>query len=122
MKILGKPNIRIEGLDDLIAGIKGKMDLSAVPQVVKKHGAQLSSRTQSNMQAAYTHGYSTGRTRRSVKPIFSDGDMTVSVGPTTDYFPYLEYGTRFMSAMPTLKPAFDVQSQMFINELKRLMQ
>ncbi|MEK1451095.1 hypothetical protein HC021_08175 [Limosilactobacillus fermentum] len=48
--------------------------------------------------------------------------MTVSVGPTTDYFPYLEYGTRFMSAMPTLKPAFDVQSQMFINELKRLMQ
>ena len=99
----------------MIAGIKGKMDLSAVPQVVKKHGAQLSSRTQSNMQAAYTHGYSTGRTRRSVKPIFSDGGMT-------DYFPYLEYGTRFMSAMPTLKPAFDVQSQMFINELKRLMQ
>lgn len=112
----------LEGLDKLQVAIKAKMDLTEVPQIVKKHGAQLSSRTQSNMQAAYTHGYSIGRTWRSVKPVFSDGGMTVSVGPTTDYFPYLEYGTRFMSAMPTLKPAFDVQSQMFINELKRLMQ
>lgn len=122
MKTLEKAKITLEGLDDLTAALKAKMDLTEVPQIVKKHGAQLSSRTQSNMQAAYTHGYSNGRTRRSVKPIFSDGGMTVSVGPTTDYFPYLEYGTRFMSAMPTLKPAFDVQSQMFINELKRLMQ
>ena len=122
MKTLEKAKITLEGVDDLTSALKAKMDLTEVPQIVKKHGAQLSSRTQSNMQAAYTHGYSTGRTRRSVKPIFSDGGMTVSVGPTTDYFPYLEYGTRFMSAMPTLKPAFDVQSQMFINELKRLMQ
>jgi hypothetical protein len=94
--------MKLEGLDDLTVAIETKMNLTEVPQIVKKHGAQLSSRTQSNMQAAYTHGYSTG--------------------PTTDYFPYLEYATRFMSAMPTLKPAFDVQSQMFINELKRLMQ
>ena len=114
--------IRIEGLDKLQAGLKGRMNLTEVPPIVKKYGAQLSSDNQDNMRNAYTHGYSTGRTRRSVKPIFSDGGMTVSVGPTTDYFPYLEFGTRFMSAMPTLKPAFDVQSQLFINELKRLMQ
>lgn len=113
---------RIEGLEELKAGLKGRMDLVPVENLVKKHGAQLSSRTQENMRAAYVHGYSTGRTRRSVKPIFSDAGMTVSVGPTTNYFPYLEYGTRFMNAMPTLKPAFDVQSVMFINELKRLMQ
>lgn len=113
---------KIEGLEELKAGLKGRMDLVPVEDLVKKHGAQLSSRTQENMRAAYVHGYSTGRTRRSVKPIFSDAGMTVSVGPTTDYFPYLEYGTRFMNAMPTLKPAFDVQSVMFINELKRLMQ
>lgn len=113
---------KIEGLEELKAGLKGRMDLVPVENLVKKHGAQLSSRTQENMRAAYVHGYSTGRTRRSVKPIFSDAGMTVSVGPTTDYFPYLEYGTRFMNAMPTLKPAFDVQSVMFINELKRLMQ
>jgi HK97 gp10 family phage protein len=113
---------KIEGLEELKAGLKGRMDLVPVENLVKKHGAQLSSRTQENMRAAYVHGYSTGRTRRSVKPIFSDAGMTVSVGPTTNYFPYLEYGTRFMNAMPTLKPAFDVQSVMFINELKRLMQ
>lgn len=113
---------KIEGLEELKAGLQGRMDLAPVENLVKKHGAQLSSRTQENMRAAYVHGYSTGRTRRSVRPIFSDAGMTVSVGPTTDYFPYLEYGTRFMNAMPTLKPAFDVQSVMFINELKGLMQ
>lgn len=112
---------KIEGLEELKAGLKGRMGLAPVEDLVKKHGAQLSSRTQANMNAAYVHGYSTGRTRRSVKPIFSDAGMTVSVGPTTNYFPYLEYGTRFMNAMPTLKPAFDVQSVMFINELKGLM-
>ena len=113
---------KIEGLEELKAGLKGRMDLGPVEDLVKKHGAQLSSRTQENMRAAYIHGYSTGMTRRSVRPIFSDAGMTVSVGPTTNYFPYLEYGTRFMNAMPTLKPAFDVQSVMFINELKGLMQ
>lgn len=113
--------VKIEGLEELTAGLKGRMDLSPARDVVKKHGAQLSSRTQENMRNAYVHGYSTGMTRRSVAPVFSDGGMTVSVGPTTDYFPYLEYGTRFMNAMPTLKPAFDVQSVMFINELKGLM-
>lgn len=112
---------KIEGLEELQTGLKGRMDLVPVANLVKKHGAQLSNRTQANMNAAYVHGYSTGMTRRSVMPIFSDAGMTVSVGPTTDYFPYLEYGTRFMSAMPTLKPAFDVQSVMFINELKGLM-
>lgn len=115
--------IRIEGLDKLQAGIKAKMNVTQnIPGIVKKHGAQLTSRTQSNMRNAYTHGYSTGATRRSLKPDFSDGGMTVAVGPTTDYFPYLEYGTRFMDAMPTLKPAFDVQSQMFINELKKVIE
>lgn len=113
---------KIEGLEELQIGLKGRMNLAPVADVVKKHGAQLSSRTQSNMNAAYVHGYSTGMTRRSVTPVFSNAGMTVSVGPTTNYFPYLEYGTRFMNAMPTLKPAFDVQSVMFINELKRLMQ
>ena len=119
--MLANKIVRIEGLDDLQAGLKARMNLAPVMDVVKKRGAALSSDTQSNMRAAYTHGYSTGRTRRSVKPVFSDGGMTVSVGPTTDYFPYLEFGTRFMNAMPTLEPAFDVQSQMFINELKKLM-
>lgn len=114
--------VNIEGLDDLEAGIKGKMDLAPVMRAVERNGADLASKTQSNMRAAYTHGYSTGRTQRSVKPIFSDAGMTVSVGPTTNYFPYLEYGTRFMNAMPTLKPAFDVQSQLFINEIKGLIE
>ena len=33
--------------------------------------------------------------------------------PGTSYFPYLEYGTRYMKARPTLGPAFELRSKQF---------
>lgn len=33
--------------------------------------------------------------------------------PGTSYFPYLEYGTRYMRARPTLTPAFELRSHQF---------
>ena len=35
------------------------------------------------------------------------------VVPGTSYFPYLEYGTRYMRARPTLTPAFELRSRQF---------
>lgn len=93
----------------------------AVKEIVKKNGSQLASKTRRNMANTYTRGYSTGATMRSVSELYADGGMTVKVGPHTNYFPYLEYGTRFMSARPTLRPAFQTQSQIFINDLKKVM-
>ena len=115
--------VKIEGLSELQAKFE-EMNVSFQPKVrsiVAKHGAQLKTRTAENMSNAYTAGYSTGATRRSLTTTFSDGGMTVAVAPHTEYFPYLEYGTRFMSARPTLKPAFAFQSVQFVNELKKMM-
>ena len=44
--------------------------------------------------------------------------MTAIVQPHTEYFPYLEFGTRKMVKMPTLAPAFMVVKDAFIAELK----
>ena len=114
--------IKLNGIEELSMGLKDRTHMAEVKNIVKQNGAGLQSKAQDNMDQAYIKGYSTGATKRSTTLEIADSGLTAIVGPHTKYFPYLEYGSRFMSAMPTLKPAFDVQSQMFINELKRLMQ
>lgn len=108
----------------LVKGLNSRTNLREVQDVVKKNASQMQTRTVENMNEAYDHGYSTGKTARSTGKdglVISNNGLTATLKPTTEYFPYLEYGTRFMAAMPTLKPAFDVQAPLFINELKALM-
>lgn len=111
----------LNGIDRLQKAIDSRKDLTPVKQIVAKHGALLKTKTISNMNGAYTAGYSTGATARSVTSTISDGGMTATVAPHTDYFVYLEYGTRFMSARPTLGPALAYQGVQFLNDLTKLM-
>jgi HK97 gp10 family phage protein len=113
-------SLRIEGDRELIEAMKKAGRMSEVRQVVQKNGAALQTGTQQRMAAAYNRGYSTGATRRSTTVKLSDGGLTATVAPHTTYFPYLEKGTRLMSARPTLGPAFHKQSVTFINDLKGL--
>ena len=46
--------------------------------------------------------------------------MTAVVSANTDYAAYQEYGTRYMTAHPFLRPALNEQGKQFINDLKRL--
>ena len=61
-------------------------------RIVKRNGADLSDKTKNNMSRVYTGHYE-----------------------------YLEMGTRFMAKRPALIPAFRTQGQIFIKELKGLM-
>lgn len=118
---MAKISVQLTGIKQLQQAIERKKDLTPVKMVVAKHGALLQNKTISNMNAAYTAGYSTGATARSVTNDIGDGGLSATVAPHTAYFPYLEYGTRFMSARPTLKPAFAYQSIKFVNDLQKLM-
>ena len=46
--------------------------------------------------------------------------MTAESGPTTEYSPYLEYGTRFMSKQPFVKPALEEQEKKFNADMQKL--
>ena len=116
----GGIKISISGMDALVKDLHSYSDSGDVERIVRKHGAQLQSRTMENMDATYTRGYSTGRTKNSTALNITNSGLTAEVAPGTDYFPFLELGTREMSARPTLGPAFDVQSQMFIDELRNV--
>ncbi|NJP37921.1 HK97-gp10 family putative phage morphogenesis protein [Alkalicoccus luteus] len=91
-----------------------------ISNVVRLHGIALNRRMVKN--ANFVKGYSTGDTRRSIRMELKDGGMTAVVKPSTDYSPYLEYGTRFMAAQPFVRPSFDVESQLFIEDLRKLIE
>lgn len=124
---MAKITFQLKGARELQRAIAKRpmMMATQTKTIVAKHGALLEKKTAQNMDAAYLSkeqgGYSIGTTRRSLSTTFSNAGMTVAVAPDTEYFPYLEFGTRFMSARPTLKPAFAYQSVQFVNDLKKLM-
>lgn len=113
--------VDLKGIDGIVEKLEKKKDLTPVRNVVMKHGALLKNKVISNMNAAYSAGYSTGATKRSVTNEISNGGLTATVSGHTEYLPYLEYGTRFMSPRPTLHPAFAYQSIQFVNDLKKVL-
>lgn len=116
--------IKITGTKHLRAALKA--DISRCPgeirQIVAKHGARLQDQTQSNMDRAYTAGYSTGATKRSVTLRVNEfkTKTKAEVRAHTNYFSYLEYGTRFMSRRPTLGPAFSKIEPQFRADITKL--
>jgi len=111
--------MEIRGLDQLIGGLNKRANLDIVKSTVTKNGADLDKRMKRN--ASFTRGYQTGTTKRSITTTLSDGGFTSTTKPNTHYSAYLEYGTRYMSAQPFVKPSFDVQKVQFLNDMKRLM-
>lgn len=112
------PKLKVEGLDKLEKALKDNVTMDDVKRVVRHHGSQLQRAMQSN--ADFSRGYQTGTTKRSIGLEFTDGGYTATVEPTTEYSPYLEYGTRFMDAQPFVKPAYDVQKQKFRDDMQKL--
>ena len=107
-------SIKIEGLDKLQAKLKKNMTLGHVKDTVKQNGSDFQTLMARN--AVFVKGYATGTTERSIHSTYSD----VTVGPTTYYSRYLEYGTRYMSAQPFVRPSFNIQKEIFKRELNKL--
>lgn len=110
--------IRVEGLEKLDKKLKLNCTMNDVKRVVRKNGADMQQKIQGH--ADFTRGYATGTTKRSVDLKIEDGGMTASSGPDTEYSPYLEYGTRFMSAQPFVKPGYEEQRGKFKSDMQKL--
>lgn len=113
-------DVKIEGLSALISNLDArKYSGKQIRNVVMKNGANLQEDAQKRMTktVAYVKGYSKGTTRRSTTLTISNDGMTATVAPHTEYFSYVEYGTRFMEAEPTLNPAFQKIKQQFYKDV-----
>lgn len=92
--------------------------LEMAKKIVKHHGAEMEKRMK--QEASFNRGYQTGQTKRSVFASFTNDGLMTLVKPTTDYAPYLEYGTRFMSEQPFVRPTHNVQKELFKDDMDRL--
>lgn len=110
--------VSIDGLEELQKALKDNATMSDVKRVVRKNGADLNRLM--TRKADFKRGYQTGQTKRSIHMEIEDSGFSASVGPTTEYAPYLEYGTRFMDAQPFVYPSLDEQTAKFKADMKKL--
>ncbi|MEQ7202355.1 HK97-gp10 family putative phage morphogenesis protein [Lactococcus lactis] len=107
--------MKISGIDALQKKLRKNATLDDVKHVVKSNIVSMNK----NMQNLAP--VDTGNMKRSITSEFTDGGFTGTTEPHTDYAGYVEYGTRFQSAQPFVKPAYNEQKGVFIKELERLL-
>lgn len=99
---------------NLIKRLKQLEKVEEVKKVVQVNGSELQRSMQSYAPV------DTGFLRRSINLSSKEKGMSVSVKPTADYAPYVEYGTRYMAAQPFVRPAFKTQETIFKKDIERL--
>ena len=108
-------SIKISGADKLSDALKHAQKMVDVKACISKHGADL------NKVMVEKAPVKTGFLRRSIKLSKGDDGMSVTVEPTAEYAPYLEYGTRFMKERPFVKPDLEKVKPKFIRDVKKIM-
>lgn len=120
--------IEVKGVDKLLKTLKDTSKyVESSKKIVKKNGAEFQKSAMKNARhsasgGVFAKGYSTGHTRRNLQQNgvkLSDDGLTATVQSTTDYAAYVEHGTRFMAAQPYMKPAFNKQKKVFIEEMDK---
>ena len=110
--------IVIEGSDELVRNIAKRVSRDRVNRVIRKNGAELQQKMMRN--ASFVKGYQTGFTKRSIMLNLEPFNLSGTVGPGSDYSPYLEYGTRRMDAQPFVRPSAREQGPIFLSDMKNL--
>lgn len=107
-------SIKVTGIDELQMKLKKNVQMSDVKKVVRKNGSDMQKKTQKNAPV------DTGTLQRSIALEMRDSGKTAEVEPMVDYGAYVELGTRFMTAQPYLKPAFNEQKEKFKQDMRKL--
>lgn len=129
---MSKATFQVDGIEALMEKLKRNTTMDDVKDVVKLNTSEMS---RAMVRNATFHGHMeweakkglvfvkpTGATKRSI-PIgtgFRNGGLIGFSGPLTEYAYWLEFGTRFMTAQPFVRPAFNAQADKFKSDLKRL--
>ncbi len=113
-------SIKITGLKELSSKLKKNRSLKDVRKVVLMNTAELEALMKVTTEGAFTKGYATGTTKNSIAMTIENTGLTGIVQPHTEYSMYVEFGTRYMSAEPFVKPSYTAQKVKFMNDMRRL--
>lgn len=102
------------GLNKLQAKLQKNANAAAVKKVVQANAIELTKHMTAKAPV------DTGAMARSIKMELSNGGLHAEVGPTVEYAPYIEYGTRYMNAQPFVRPTALAQAGKFKSDLNKL--
>lgn len=107
-------SIQIKGIDKLQKKLRKNATMADVKTVVRTNGIEM------NRTASRLAPVDTGFLRRSIIFEVANRGLTATSTAGAEYAPYLEYGTRFMSAQPFMRPAYNQQKAKFKSDMGRL--
>lgn len=106
----------ISGLGALEKKLKSNVEMQDIKNIVKKNGAEMQEMAMRKVPV------DTATLKRSIMLSSHDDGYTTRVKALVNYASYVEFGTRYMTAQPFIKPSFFVQKYNFIKDLQRLME
>lgn len=106
--------LRVKGVAEFQKKLLKNATLADVKTAVRNNGIEM------NRTASRLAPVDTGFLRRSIVFAIADGGLTATSTAGAEYAPYLEYGTRFMSAQPFMRPAYNQQKAKFKSDMGRL--
>ena len=119
-----KCKIDMRGLNQLQKKLLKGVSRDKISQVVRLNTAELTQKAKERAPVSTEKtnpGGAHGQLKRSIIPSLSSGGMVGKVNATVDYAEYVEMGTRFMAAQPYMRPAFDQQKEVFLDDMKKLL-
>lgn len=101
-----------QGMPQLKRKLESNMNMAAVKKLIKYHGAGMDRRAKT-----YVPVGETGNLKGSIMLQIVDNGLAAEISAGMHYAPYVEYGTRFMSAQPYIRPAFNEQKALLLSDL-----
>ena len=107
-----------------------KVDMSNYSNAVAKHPDKIKTVVQiaarnierdAKQRMTDQDAVDTGATRNSIFVSPGTPSFTQQIGPTTEYAPFIEFGTRYMSARPYMIPALEKERKRFIEALAHVL-
>ena len=108
-------SIEIRGVAEMQKGLKKMATMDDVKQAIRVNTTEM------HQKASRKVAVDTGHLRRSITTEFSDGGLTGRVYTNVEYSIYQEYGTRFQSGTPFMRPSLYEQRPMFYKDMERLL-
>ena len=108
------------GYEDLL---KLSADLGKASHEVTRKAQLVVTKTAHDIEAdakSFAPVGDTGMLRNSISTTISNGGLSAEIGPTVDYAPYLEYGTRRMPPQPYMGPAAERRAEPFVKAIESL--
>lgn len=110
-------HVHITGLDEIIKDMNKATQRAfgeAVQNAVRLSGSECQE------EAKRVVPVDTGFLKQSIGLTMTDNAMTAEVEPTAEYASYVEYGTRYMSAQPYMRPSFYKQEPKFKKDMEEI--